>query len=183
MKRIALGLVLLTAVTGCDPTLLTQLGLRGDKAVPPRPGDGECFITVDKPAAVFHVSAPATASAQATVSLVPWAFLEAPALTIDKLLPQTFEAMVDAQARTITLSGKMTRVLPKPGAECAMPALYMVPDAATLSVPVVLNATGTYEIRIAPDSFTTQRPPEMAHPNQPLRQYPEALATRSIVIE
>ncbi|MNY73993.1 hypothetical protein D3C86_2129200 [compost metagenome] len=77
----------------------------------------------------------------------------------------------------------MRRVLPRPGAECALPAMYMIPQAATLSLPVTLAATGTYTIRIAPESFTTERPPAMAHPNEPLRQYPEALATRSLVVE
>ncbi|HEY9899611.1 MAG TPA: hypothetical protein V6D00_10560 [Pantanalinema sp.] len=182
MKRLALGLVLLTAIAGCDAALLKQLGL-GPKPGPTQPNDEDCFVTVDKPAAVFHVGAPATASVQASVSLVPWIFLEAPALTIDKPLPGTFKATVDDQAKTITVSGLMKRVLPRPGAQCAMPAMYMIPQAATLSVPVTLAATGTYEIRIAPESFTTQRPPEMAHPAEPLRQYPAAMATRSIVVE
>jgi hypothetical protein len=180
MKRLTLGLVLLTALTGCDADMMKRFGLGAD---PEQQKDEDCFVTTDKPAAMFYVSAPATASAQASVSLEPWIFLEAPALTLDKVLPETFKATVDEQARTITVSGQMTRVLPRPGASCAMPAMYMIPKAATLSVPVTLAAPGTYEIRIASESFTTQRPPAMGHPAEPLRQYPEAIATRSIVIE
>ncbi|MNY31729.1 hypothetical protein D3C86_1659030 [compost metagenome] len=172
--------MLLTAIAGCDPTLMAQLGLREK---PKQPNNEDCFVTVQAPAAVFHVGAPATASVQASFSLEPWIFLEAPALTIDKPVPESFKATVDDQAKTITLSGLMTRVLPRPGAQCAMPAMYMIPKAATLSVPISVATAGTYEIRLASGSFTTQRPPEMSHPSEPLRQYPEAIATRTIVIE
>lgn len=149
----------------------------------PTPAPGECAVVRGMPAPIFHVAFLSPATAGATVSLEPWVFLAAPLMKHDEVLPETFEAKVDAQAREIVVSGQVRATRPNPGADCAYPAIYTFPKVATLSLPVVLTATGTYTVRIASDSFTTQRPESVQHPSEPPKTYPEAVATRSLVIE
>jgi len=142
----------------------------------------DCMVTSEVPAPIFHVSFVSPASAGATVSLEPWVYLSAPAAWMDEVLPTTFRADVNTAAKEIVISGKVRRKLENPQAACAIPAMYVIPDAATLSLPVVLTEAGTYTVRIASESFTTQRPPEVANPSLPPRVYPPVAATKSLVI-
>lgn len=149
------------------------------------PKDGtssDCFTVHEVPAPMFHVAFTSPASAGATVSLEPWVVLSAPATKVDQLLPETFKATVDAARKEIAVTGRVLRTDANPLANCPLPALYMIPQAATLSLPVLLTETGTYTVRIASDSFTTERPPAQPRPDEPAREYPPAEATRSLVI-
>ncbi len=147
------------------------------------PGSDECYLVQEAPAPMFHVGFVTPASAGATVSLEPWVFLSAPAVRMDELLPGTFKAQVNTETREILVTGRVKRSVVNPQANCAIPAIAVVPEAATLSLPVVLTATGTYTVRIASESFTTNRPPAQPRPDVPARTYPEPAATRSLVID
>ena len=176
MKQLALVLAVPVLLAGCSAELMSFL--RPD--TPKKYTDPECTIVVTQPAPMFYLGAPATASVGATVSLEPWVLLSAPVLIIDAVKPETFEAVVDHAAKRVTVKGAITRHEANPGANCGFPAMYMMPKAATLSVPVTLSA-GTWELAIATDSFTTEKP--QFHPNDPNPNAPGPLATRSIVIE
>lgn len=141
-----------------------------------------CTIASEQAAPIFHVAFTSPASAGATVTLEPWVYLEAPVMVHDAVLPETFAAQVREQTREIVITGKVRTTRPNPGANCAFPALYTFPIAATLSLPVVLPASGTYTVRIASESFTTERPPEVTNPSLPPKVYPAPAATRSLVI-
>lgn len=150
----------------------------------PRDGNSsDCFVESVAPAPMFHVSFTSPASAGSTVSLEPWVLLAAPATKADVLLSETFRATVDAAHREIVVAGQVRRTLHNPLANCPVPAIYMIPTAATLSLPVVLKEAGTYTVRIASESFTTERPPAQPRPDEPAREYPPAEATGSLVIE
>ncbi len=175
MKQRALALAVPILLAGCSAELLSFL--RPDGGMKPR--DENCTIALERPAPMFYLSAPATASAAATISIEPWVLLSAPVLKIDELRPQTFAADVDHQARRVTIRGSITRHEANPEADCAFPAMYMMPKAATLSVPLSLPA-GTWELAISTASFTTEKPPY--HPAEPNAAYPGPQATRSLVI-
>ncbi|HEY9856074.1 MAG TPA: hypothetical protein V6D05_10075 [Stenomitos sp.] len=135
------------------------------------------------PAAMFAVEATSPASAGATVSLVPWVFLPAPIMKHDEVLPDSFKATVDETTREIVLTGQVWATRPNPAANCAYADIYAFPKVATLSVPVVLAATGSYTVRIASESFYTPHYWELQSPNEPGKVYPEPTATRSLIIE
>lgn len=177
-----------TLVAACAPdgSLLSIMPVFpvGSGGASPAPGpSGPCELVQVVPAPLFHVAFTSPASAGATVSLEPWVFLQAPIMKHDEVLPETFAATVDEQKREIVVTGKVRATRPNPEAMCAYPAIYTFPKAATLSLPVVLQATGTYVVRIASESFTTDRPDAIEHPSQPPRVYPEPAATRSLVID
>lgn len=173
------------ALAACtlDPSLLSILPLRpvGGGTPGPTPS-GDCTMVQPIPAPIFHVGFVSPASAGATVSLEPWVFLEAPVMVHDAVLPETFAATVDEQAREIVVAGQVKATRPNPAADCGFPAIYTFPKAATMSLPVVLQASGTYTVRIAAESFTTRRPEEMQHPNDPPKTYPQPAETRTLVI-
>jgi hypothetical protein len=176
MKQLALVLAVPLLLVGCTPELLSFL--RPDDGG--KFGDENCTIALERPAPMFYVSAPATTSAGVTVTLEPWVLLSAPVLKIDEIRPQTFVAEVDHPTKRVTIRGSITRHEANPEADCAFPAMYMMPKAATLSVPLSLPA-GTWEVAIATDSFTTEKPPY--HPAEPNATYPGPQATRSLVVE
>lgn len=177
MKHVALVLGIPLLLAGCSDELLSILRPEGPKKPP---SNDDCYVSTVRPAPMFYLDAPATASADATISIEPWVLLSAPVVKIDEIQPKSFEAEVDHDAKRVTLRGSITRYEANPKADCAFPAIYMIPTVATLSVPVVLPA-GTYELAIAADSFIDQHPP--VTPIEPDRIYPGPLATRSIVIE
>lgn len=176
MKQLALALCVPVMVAGCSAELMSFLQ--------PKPSDpsrrDDCTRPVERPAPMFYLDAPAVVTADATFSVEPWVLLSAPALTIDEIRPQTFVAEVDLAAKRVMVRGAITRHEANPEANCSFPAIYMMPKAATLSVPVSLPA-GTYELAIAPNSVTTEKPPYT--PTEPNRTYPGPLATRSIVVQ
>ena len=176
MKQLALALCVPVILTGCSADLLSFLQPNGSN---PKQRD-DCTLPVEKPAPMFYLDAPAIATAGATVSLEPWVLLSAPALEIDEIRPQTFVADVDLAAKRVTIRGGITRHEVNPEANCEFRAIYMLPQAATFSVPVSLPA-GTYELAIATECFTTEKPPYT--PTDPNRYYPGPLATRSIVVQ
>lgn len=176
MKQLALAVAVPLLFAGCSAELLSFL--RPD--TPGSPKNENCTVAVERPAPMFYFDAPQVASADATVSLEPWVLLSAPALKVDEIRPASFKAEVDLEAKRVTIRGAITRHEMNPEAECAFPAIYMLPQAATLSVPVVLPA-GTYEVAIATESFTTEKPPYT--PTDPDRVYPGPLATRSLLVE
>ncbi|MNX22198.1 hypothetical protein D3C86_521770 [compost metagenome] len=176
MKQLALVLSVPLLLAGCSADFLSQF-LPG-KTNPSQRDD--CTVTVERPAPMFYLDAPQVASAGATFSVEPWVLLSAPVQVIDAIRPETFVAEVDLAAKKVTLRGKITRHEANPQANCGFPAIYMLPKAATLSVPVSLPA-GTYELAIAADSFNPEKPPYT--PMEPNRTYPGPLATRSIVVE
>lgn len=176
MKQLALALCVPVIVTGCSAEFLSLLK---PNASNPNQRD-DCTRAVERPAPMFYLDAPAVATAGATISLEPWVLLSAPALKIDEIRPQTFVAEVDHAAKRVTVRGAITRHEANPQANCEFPAIYMLPQAATVSVPVSLPA-GTYELAIATESFTTEKPPYT--PTEPNRTYPGPLATRSIIVQ
>lgn len=176
MKQLALVLSVPVILAGCSADLLSQW-------LPDKRGPGQrddCTVPVVRSAPMFYLGAPQVATAGATFSVEPWVLLSAPALEIDQIRPGSFVAEVDLAAKRVTVRGSITRHEVNPEAECAFPAMYMLPKAATLSVPVSLPA-GTYELAIAIDSFTAEKPPYT--PSEPNRTYPGPQATRSIVVE
>ncbi|HEY9854478.1 MAG TPA: hypothetical protein V6D05_01985, partial [Stenomitos sp.] len=95
---------------------------------------GNCYNTRLVPARIFAVAAPATASANASVSLVPWVTRLAPLTKLDQLATQSFKAEVDVTARTITVTGQVFRTEAAPGSGCSYPTIAVMPEAASLSV-------------------------------------------------
>ncbi len=177
MKHVALMFGVPLLMAGCSAELLSFL----DPPSSPKPKTGDdCYVAVVRPAPMFYLDAPHVAAAGATISLEPWVLRSAPIAKIDEILLPTFEAKVDLVNQRVTLVGSIERYEANPEADCAFPAIYMVPQAATLSVPVVLPA-GTYEVAIASDSFITEQPP--AIPYEPNRVYPGPQATRSLRVE
>lgn len=176
MKQLALVLGVPLLLAGCSAQFLSFL-----QPGPRTPGNrDDCTRAVSKPAPMFYLDAPAVATAGATFSVEPWVLLSGPALKLDEIRPGTFTATVDLDAKRVTVQGMITRHEANPEAACEFPAMYMLPKAATVSVPVTLPA-GTYELAIAPDSVTTEKPPTT--PLEPNQTYPGPLATRSIVVE
>lgn len=176
MKHLAVALGATLLISGCSAELLDFLRPRTSKHY----SDPDCTIAVVKPAPMFYVEAPPAASADTPIALEPWALLSAPALQMDVLRPDTFAAEVDAEAQRVTIRGTILRHEANPGADCAFPAIYMVPQVATLSLEVRLPA-GKWEVAIASDSFTTEHP--SYHPNAKLNEFPGPLATRSILVD
>lgn len=138
---------------------------------------GSCYTTRLADARLFAVEAPATASANATVSLTPWVSLTASVTKLDQVATPSFKAEVDVAARTITVSGQVVRTEATPGSGCTYPLLAVPPEPASLSVEFTAPA-GTYDIRIPSAFFTSDRPHAV-----PSMKLPEAAATRSLVLE
>lgn len=181
MRHVALMLTGALVLAGCTPELLSRF-IPNPNPTPTVGSGDDCYLTVEQPAPMFYVEAPQTASAGATISLTPWVTLEAPVARSDELLPETFEAHVDHAARTVTLRGSIRRYQANPEGNCAYPAIYMVPKAATHSLAIALPA-GTYTVAIASDSFSATQPPAQPHPGEPATQYPGPQATRSLIVE
>lgn len=176
MKKLALASTLVVLIGGCSIELHS---LWRPKNFPPPTGDA-CLVEAQRPAPIFHLQAPAVASAGVPFTVIPWVVLSAPVQKPDVLLPETFEVRVDHAAKRVTIVGSILRYEAAPKAGCSFPAIYMVPQAATMSVKTVLPA-GTYELAIASDSFTSEKPPAPHH--DPYRIYPSPQATRSLRVE
>lgn len=176
MKELALASTLLVLIGGCSAELLS---LWRPKDHPPPTGDA-CLVEVRRPAPIFYLQAPAVASAGVPIPMIPWVVLSAPVQKPDALLPETFELRVDHAAKRVTVVGSVLRYEAAPKADCGFPAIYMMPQPATMSVTTVLPA-GTYELAIAPESFTPEKPPAPHH--DPYRFYPNPQATRSLRVE
>lgn len=138
---------------------------------------GSCYTTRMASARLFAVEAPATASANATVSLTPWVSLTAPLTKLDQIATESFKVEVDAERMTLTVSGQVSRTEANPGSGCTYPLLAVVPEPASLSLAFTAPA-GTYEIRIPSATYTSERPPAL-----PALNVPEAAATRSLLLE
>lgn len=138
---------------------------------------GSCYNTQLATARLFAVEAPATASANAPVSLTPWVSRTAPLTKLDQLATQSFKAEVDVAAKTITVTGQVFRTEPTLESGCLYPNLALRPEPASLSLEVTAPA-GTYDIRIPEASYTSERP----YAAPPLT-IPDAAATRSLVLE
>lgn len=181
MKHVPLMLTGTLMLAGCTPELLSRL--IPNPTPSPTAGSGDdCTLTVEQPAPMFYVEAPQTASAGATISVTPWVRLEAPVARSDELLSDSFEASVDHAAKTVTLRGSIRRYQANPKGDCAFPAIYMFPTAATYSLEIALPA-GSYTVAIASDSYTATHPPAQPHPGLPATQYPGPQATRSLIVE
>lgn len=175
MVATGLGLLGVVSIVGCT-TLMPGFG-------PPSPGPSPCTITVQQAAPMFSVDAPATASAHATFSLTPWIYLSAGSWgSGDTLIPESFRATVDSAAKTITVTGSIKRINVHPGSQCPVPAIAIIPSAATLSVEASASA-GTYTIILPAESFTTDVPPKVGRPDEPERTYPTPAATRSLILQ
>ncbi len=160
------------AAAGCD-ALLPWLG----------GGDRDCLVTVQIPAPMFHVAAPATASAGVPFKITPWVLRTSGSYPRgDQVVPESFAATVDAAARTIKVSGSISRTNVRPGTNCAVPAMAVLPSAATLSLEVTAPA-GTYTVSIPPENFTTEVPQLFGLPNEPPNGYPPAQASRSVTVQ
>lgn len=160
------------AVAGCDMLLPLLVGQNRD-----------CTFTVEEKAPMFHVAAPATASAGVAFDVVPWVYRSAGSYPKgDEVIPGSFAAVIDTASRTITITGNIRRTNVRPNANCAIPAIAVLPSAATLSVPVTATASGTYTVRIPGEYFTTQTPSLYGLPNEPPNGYPQPLATRSVEV-
>lgn len=138
---------------------------------------GDCYQTRLVPARMFAIEAPATGSAQASVSLTPWVTRQAPLTRLDQLATQSFKAEVDVDAKTITVTGQVFRTEAVPGSGCTYPALAIPPEPATVSLEIQAPA-GTYLVRIPETSYTSERPVARSGATMP-----EAAATRSLVLE
>lgn len=136
---------------------------------------GSCYSVRLVPARMFAVEAPATASANATLSLVPWVSRLAPLTKLDQLATQSFQAAVDAEARTITVTGQVFRTEAAPGSGCSYPTIAVLPEPASVSLEVTAPA-GTYSLVIPDSAFISERPTATA-------SLPAAAATRSLVLE
>lgn len=183
----AAWLTLLVLLAGC--AALGQPGTFGKatEATPspspsPSPGSStiggtadECYREVDKPAPMFYVGVSGPVSANATFSLVPHVVVSGPLNKWDELLLDSFSATLDADTKTVTVSGSIRRYEGNPEADCAYPMIYLAPKAATLSLPIALPA-GTYTVRIASESVLSDLPGDVQGDN------PSPQATQSLVV-
>jgi hypothetical protein len=169
---LALAGLALTGLTACAQVA----GIFG-KLQPP------CTIEEDRPARLFAIDAPETAKAGETFSVVVWTSLEGDLKDFVTPLPGTYQADVDAAAKTLTLSGKVRADVPNPEADCLFAMGMPAPKGSTMSIEVSAPA-GNYTLTIPEAVFERQKPMSSPYVGAPMPfDYPEPVATRSITIQ
>ncbi|MBM3271073.1 MAG: hypothetical protein FJZ01_25870 [Candidatus Sericytochromatia bacterium] len=142
--------------------------------------------TVDKvvPAQIFAVTAPARATAGQPFKVTAWIRLpEGGGGVSHRVTADAVKITPEADGKTLTVTGKIDRTEPAPGSNCAFPAIYQPVQAWKTETGATLQA-GTYQIRIAPESFTGDRPEIVAgEPYGSGVQAPSPQASTSITVE